>query len=185
VSELLNWFWSNPTRATGVTAYGVALACCIWAWSRAKGDAAKSQLAALLAVCEGCLLLDMAFNLRWSLHQMFMDEAQTLAVYASRRGPQALALLVLVGVFLFGLWMASQRFHGRVGALLAVSGALLSIALWCTEVVSLHQVDHIFYRSIGSLFTVSFLWIIACTLTSVGVLIESKRPRKDARSTAA
>jgi hypothetical protein len=181
VSEIFKWLWSNPTRATGVASYGIALACCIFAWSRAKGDAARSRLAALLAVCEGCLLIDMVFNVRWILHQLFMDEATRLAVYASRRGPQAVALVVLVGIFLFGLRVVSQRLRGRGGALLAVSGALLSVALWCTEVVSLHQVDHILYHSIGSLMTVSFFWVVACTMTSVGVLVESKTARKDAR----
>ena len=139
-----------------------------------KGDPARSRLLALLTVFEGCLLLDIVFNVRWNLHQLFMDEATTLTLYASRRGPQALVLIALVGVFLFGLRMTSQRLRGRGGAIFAVSGALLSLVLWCTEVVSLHAVDHIMYHPLGKLMTVSFLWILACTLTSFGVLIESK-----------
>jgi hypothetical protein len=173
VNELLTWLSSNPTRFTGVTAYGATLACCVTAWARAKGDPARSRLAAILTFFEGCLLLDMIFNVRWILHQFFMDEAKMLAVYASRRGPQALALVVLVGTFFIALRVASQKFHGRGGALLAVSGALLSLVLWCTEVVSLHAVDHILYHTVGSVMTVTFLWIVACAMTSVGVFVES------------
>lgn len=178
MNEHFEWLWSNPTRATGVAAYGVALACCVLAWSRANGDMARSRLATLLTVCEGCLLVDMVFNVRWKLHQLFIDKATRLAVYASRRGPQELALLVLVAVFLFGLWVVFKRLRGRVGAVLAVSGALLSVALWCTEVVSLHAVDHILYHSAGNWMPVSFLWVLACTMTSIGVLVESKAGRK-------
>jgi hypothetical protein len=181
VNEIFEWLWRDPTRAAGVAAYGVALACCVFAWSQAKGDSAKSRLAALLTVCDGLLLLDMVFNVRWILHQFFLDEATAVALYASRRGPQTLVLVALAGVFLFGLRRAAQKLHGRGGAVLAVSGVLFSVTLWCTEVVSLHAVDHILYRSIGNLMTVSFLWIVACMLTSIGVLVESKAVWKDAR----
>ena len=138
----------------------------------------RSRLAALLTVCEGCLLLDIVFNVRWILHDFFMGQAEQAALYASRRGPQALVLVALVGIFLFGLRVTSLRLRGRGGAILAVSGALLSLALWCTEVVSLHAVDHIMYHTLGKLMTVSFLWILACTMTSIGVLVESKATRK-------
>ncbi len=174
MSEIIEWLRRDPTRTTGVVAYGVALACCIFSWSRAKGDPARSRSLALLTVFEGCLLLDMVLNVRWNLHQFFMDEATTVTLYASRRGPQAVVLIALVGVFLFGLRVTSQRLRGRGGAILAVSGALLSLTLWCTEVVSLHAVNHIMYHTFGKLMTVSFLWILACTMTSIGVLVESK-----------
>ncbi len=175
--NIAQWLESNPTRTTGIAAYSVALVFCIFAWSRARGDAAQSRLAALLALCESCLLIDMVFNIRWKIHEFFMDKAAQLAVYASRRGPQTLVLVVLLVVFIYGLRSASQRFRGRAGALLAVSGALLSVTLWCTEAVSLHAVDHILYQPVGKLFAVSFLWVFAGLMTSIGILIESRADR--------
>jgi hypothetical protein len=174
VTEIVEWWWRNPTRAAGVAAYTVALACCVFAWIRAKDDSVKLRLAALLTGCNGFLLLDKVFNLRWTLHQFFMNEATVAALYASRRGPQTLVLLALAGVLLFGLWMVSRKLRGRDGAVLAVWGTLLSLTLWCAEVVSLHAVDRILYRLIGHLMMVSFLWIGACTMTSIGVLVRSK-----------
>jgi len=126
-------------------------------------------------------LLDMVFNWRWMLHQFLMDEATKAALYASRRGPQALVLAALVLLFAFGLWIAWRRLRGRTGALLAAAGALLSLVLWCTEVVSLHQVDHILYRPIGARMTVSFLWLFACLTTSVGILVDSQSTAKQVR----
>ena len=181
MAEIFEWLGRNPTRAAGVAAYSVAMACCVFAWSQAKGDPAKSRFAALLTACDGLLLLDMVFNVRWTLHQLFMDEATAMALYASRRGPQTVVLIALAGIFLFGLRVVSRKLRGRGGAILAASGALLSVSLWCTEVVSLHAVDHILYHSIGNLMTVSLLWILACMLTSIGVLVESKTVREGAR----
>ena len=181
MADIFEWLWRNPTRAAGTAAYGVALACCVFAWSRAKSDSTKSRFAALLTACDGLLLLDMVFNVRWTLHQVFMDEATVVALYASRRGPQTLVLIALAGIVLFGLRVVWQKLRGRSGAVLAASGALLSISLWCTEVVSLHAVDHILYHSIGNLMTVSFVWIFACVLTSIGVLVDSKTVWKGAR----
>jgi hypothetical protein len=172
--------WLTPTRATGMIAYGITFSCCILASVWAKGDRAKSRLAKILAFFEALLFLDIVLNLRWILHQFFMDEAARLALYASRRGPQAVVLVVLVLLFLLGVRVVSQEFRGRRGAFLAVSGTLFSLILWCTEVISLHAVDHILYRPIGQWMSVCFLWVIACAMTSIGILIESRAGKKRA-----
>jgi hypothetical protein len=150
----------------------------------ARADRGRARFAARLAVFEGLLLLDMAFNWRWALHQFFMDEASKAALYASRRGPQALVLAVLVLMFLFGLRMSSRRLRGRTGSLLAATGALLSLVLWCTEVVSLHAVDHILYHPIGEWMVVSFLWVVACLTTSVGILMDARSSDRRVRAHA-
>jgi hypothetical protein len=116
--------WLNPTRAVGLIAYGTAVTCCGIAWVRLKNQRRDWGLAALLMLVEGTLLLDIAFNWRWMLHQC-----------------------------------------------LAVSGSLLSVVVWCVEVVSLHAVDHILYHLIGKWMVVSALWILACSMTSIGILL--------------
>ena len=68
--------WLTPTRATGIVAYGVAMACCGVAWARTRRLRTISQLAALLTAIEGALVLDMVFNWRWMIHQELMDLAQ-------------------------------------------------------------------------------------------------------------
>lgn len=159
--------WFNPTRATGMAAYGAALVCCTIAWVRTKG-----RLALGLMGIEGVLLLDIAFNWRWMLHGLVGGYAQSHHEYEQRRLPQVIALVILAGILLIGLITVLRMFRKRVGALLAVSGALLSLVTWCVEVVSLHAVDHVLYHSIGSVMVVSALWILACVMTSVGILVD-------------
>ena len=165
--------WLNSTRAVGLLAYGTASTCCFVAWMRAKSRREDGHLALLLMLIESTLLLDMAFNWRWMLHQLLMDLAQHAHEYAVRRTPQVIVLIVLVVLLLIGLRAVRRLSRGR-GIALALSGAVLSLALWCTEVVSLHQVDHVMYHRLGPIMTVSLLWMVACLMTSTGILMASR-----------
>ena len=172
--------WLNPTRAIGLLAYGTAVTCCAIAWIRTKARHGASQLAATFTLIESALLLDMVFNLRWKLHQFLMDFAMQRHEYAERRLPQAIVLILLGGVLIFSLLAARRLVRDMVGTRLAVSGILLSVFLWCVEVVSLHAVDHILYHSIGKWMAVSALWILACLMTSLGMLNVSRRAKPNA-----
>lgn len=166
--------WLTPTRAVGLLAYGSAVTCCCIAWVRLKDQARDWRLAALLTFIESTLLLDIAFNWRWKLHQLLMDIAQGAHEYQGRRIPQLIVLIFLGGLLFLGL-LATRRFsRGIRGTRLAVSGVLLSLALWCTEVVSLHQVDHVLYYRFGNIMSVALLWILACLMASIGMLSHSR-----------
>jgi hypothetical protein len=178
--------WFTPTRATGLVAYGTAVTCCAIAWVRKKGRHGSSQLVASLTLIESALLVDMAFNLRWMLHALVGDFAQRHHEYEVRRVPQLIALTILAGLLLLGLGGISRLFRGRIGALLAVSGVLLALVSWSTEVVSLHAVDHVLYQPLGDLFpplgslmAVTIIWILASLMTSMGILIDSLQARSD------
>jgi hypothetical protein len=167
--------WLTPTRATGIAAYGVAMTCCGIAWAKSRSLRPVSQLAALLAVIEGVLVLDMIFNWRWILHQLLMDLAQRWNEYDLRRSPQRIAIVVLTVLLVLGVIAAVRVLRGRTGALLAVSGVLLSLVLWCVEVVSLHAVDHLLYHQLGPWMAVSLVWVIAGLATSVGILYDARQ----------
>jgi hypothetical protein len=168
--------WLSPTRATGIAAYAVAAACSAIAWARAHGMQVVSKLAASLTVIESLLLIDMIVNARWILHDMFATAAQRRHEYDLRHLPQSLVVAVLVGILLMGLIYTARLYRARIGAILAVSGALLSLVTWCIEVVSLHQVDAILYHPVGNLMAVSLGWVLASLLTSVGILIDARQP---------
>jgi len=165
--------WLSPTRATGIAAYAAAAACSAIAWARARRVQAVSRLAASLTAIESLLLIDMILNVRWILHDIFATAAQRRHEYDLRHLPQLLFVAVLVGILLVGLISTARLYRARIGAVLAVSGALLSLIIWCVEVVSLHQVDAILYYPVGNLMAVSLIWVLASLLTSVGILIDA------------
>ena len=167
--------WLTPTRAVGLGAYGLGLACSAIAWARSRAANGGSRLAAWLTALESLLLVDMAVNGRWRLHDLLAGAAQQRHEYDLRRLPQSILVAVLIGVLFAGLIIALRFCRARIGALLAVSGALLSLVSWCIEVVSLHAVDAVLYRRVGIVMAISFVWIFACLLTSAGILIDSRR----------
>ena len=165
--------WMNPTRACGLAAYGAATLCCGIAWVRSRSFPKTSSPAGWLTLLEAALLLDMAFNGRWLLHQFFVDVAQHHNEYAARRAPQVVVDTLLVALLFFAAFRALRRFRKSPAALLAVLGGMLSIFTWCAEVVSLHQVDSILYHPVGPWMAVCFLWVSACLVTSVSILIDA------------
>jgi hypothetical protein len=104
-----------------------------------------------------------------------MDLARRWNEYEIRRSPQLIAMAILAVLLLVGLISALRILRGRTGALLAVSGVLLSLVLWCTEVVSLHAVDHVLYHLLGPWMVVSLVWVFAGLMTSVGILMDARQ----------
>ena len=166
--------WLNPTRAVGLVAYGTACTCCGISWVRSKTRPKTSRLAAVLMLIESVLLLDIAFDWRWRVHDMFMGIAVRQNEYAQRRLPQAVVVTMLGGLLFFGLLVAWRRLRGRGTTLLAVSGVLLSLIVWCIEVVSLHAVDHVLYHTVDGVMTVTLLWLLSCIMTSIGILLDPR-----------
>jgi hypothetical protein len=167
--------WLSPTRAAGIAAYALTTICSAIAWARARRVQAVSRLAASLTAVESLLLIDMIVNARWMLHDMFATAAQRRHEYDLRHLPQSLAVAILLGTLFVGLIYLVHFYRARIWAVLAVSGALLSLIIWCIEVVSLHKVDVILYYPIGKLMAVSLIWVLASLLTSVGILIDARQ----------
>jgi hypothetical protein len=125
-----------------------------------------------LLVIQMLLLCDMICDLRWKLHAFGMHEAMANGVYGLRSGPQTIALLLLVGLVASACAWVLCRFRARAGAAIAIAATIASVGLWCTEAVSLHGVDAIFYHSVGSVMFVSLLWVGLSLITCAGLWID-------------
>jgi hypothetical protein len=172
---IANGEWLTPTRASGIAAYGVAVTSCGIAWARARGARNVRKIAAWLTAIESVLLLDMIIDGRWVLHQFFVNTAQNRHEYGLRRLPQVILITFLLAILFISMYFSLRLLRAKTGALLAVSGALLSLITWCIEVVSLHQVDAVLYHQVWRFMVVSLVWIAECLMTSVGILFESRR----------
>jgi hypothetical protein len=171
------------SRVVGLAAYASAAAACAWRWWRdelndgqkhRQRDSRRGSVFGVLAAVQLLLLLDIAFNLRWKLHEFFMQAAMNHGVYGLRRPPQLLALWMLIGVSALCCVLILSRFHRRPGAAIAVAGTLLSVALRCAEVLSYHGLDAMLYAQIGKVMLVSILWMALTLLTCLGVWIDSR-----------
>ena len=172
---IANGEWLTPTRAVGIAAYGMAVTSCGFVWARVRGAQNVRKIAAWLTVIEGGLLLDIVFNGRWIMHQFFIDIAQDQNEYNLRRLPQVILVTFFLALLFVSLYFCLRLLRAKIGALLAVSGALLSLITWSIEVVSLHQVDAVLYHQVWGFMVVSFIWMSGCLMTSAGILFESCR----------
>lgn len=162
--------WLTPVRASGMAAYLVAAALCGVAWVRARRDKQIARLTVILGILNTALFFDIVFDWRWKLHDLLEGQAMANHWYNQRHWPQAGSLTVLGVLLLVGMGAAGRRFSSNPGVVLAIWGALLSIGAWSTEVISLHAMDAVLYHRIGPLMTVNFVWMLACTMTSIGIL---------------
>lgn len=174
------WLGIGATRAAGEAAYLFAALCCVWAWSRASGR--RRRLPALLTLVELALLFDMLSNGRWALHDLLGAAARDRSLYGERVLPQIAALALLGLAAAIALPTLLRTFRGRPGAALAVTGAVLSLACWCVEVVSLHAVDALLYRAAGGLMFVAPVWIASGLLCGLGMLWDARTPRGGAKA---
>jgi hypothetical protein len=133
---------------------------------------------------EAGLFLDLAFSIRWQLHDLLEGQAIRENLYAQRAGPQLAALCLLGAAAAAGMGLAFQRLRGRTGAVAAACGAILSLSIWCAEVISLHAADEVFYRTVDGVMLVSLCWVTCSLRTGLGILWDARARRADARQGA-
>lgn len=171
--------WLNPTRIVGLTAYLFAFVSCVIGWRGGRGAPDRRRLAAFLAVVDAMLLVDLAFNGRWLLHDWLENEAIAHGEYLQRFGPQVAALGFSSFGLAAGIRLAIVRFKGRPGAFLAVCGGIVSFWCWCIEVISEHKVDAVMYYQIKGVMLVSLIWIAASLMTGVGILWDMRAAKAE------
>jgi hypothetical protein len=173
--------WLTPTRSIGMGAYLFGATSCAIAAARDGGTSRRGRLAAFLAVLEAGLFLDMAFNVRWLLHDLLENEAIAENLYAHRVGPQLAALGLLGAATATGIGFALLRLRGRAGASMAVCGVILSLSCWCSEVISLHALDAVFHSLLNGILLVSLIWVASSLMTGLGILWDSRMARGEIR----
>jgi hypothetical protein len=171
----------NPTQFIGLSTCSFAFVCCVIAWIGGRGFPALRRFAAMLAVLEAALLLDMAFSGRWLLHDWLESEAHARDLYDLRAGLQSAALCFLGGCIAAGIAWTLWRLRGEPGASLAACGGILSLGTWCVEVVSLHAVDRVLYRTFDGVMCVTLIWIVGALMTGAGILWEMLAVRAHVR----
>jgi len=175
-TPLLIW---TATRTIGFAAYATAFLCCGIAWLWAVRYCGKqdgvARLALLVASVELLLSFDMVLEWRLTFHTLLANLFMKHNLYGQRRCFQAASLLVLGAALLFFLASVFRRLRARPGGLMAVGGLSMSVTLWLTEIISMHDVDKSLYHTVDDVMVIAFLWAVLCVVTILGVGIEAGR----------
>jgi hypothetical protein len=170
--------WFSITRGLGITAFCISFAASSLRLAKCSEDGAFRRFYSVLCAVQFFLLLDMAFDWRWKLHDFWMRAAMSSGVYEQRRGPQLLAvgiLAVALASFSVAILYSMRR---RIGAAMAAVGTLLSVGLWATEAISYHSVDSVLYWTAGGSggpMVVSLAWCALAAITCIGVWMDSRQ----------
>jgi len=163
-------FALSVTRFAGLAAYAASLlACLARRWRAGPGRSAPFGVIAVVQLILGC---DIAFDLRWKLHGLFMQAAKDHGVYTLRRAPQVAALAGIACLTAACAVLVARRWRGRPGAAIAAVSTMLAAVLHLTEMVSYHGVDRVLYAYAGSIMYVALLWIGLALVTCAGALID-------------
>jgi len=161
--------WHTRTSIAGLLSFSTATASGCIAWWRLRNLPTIAGSIAWVAALESLLLLDMAVNGRWILHENMMQFALHQGFYAQRRGIQIAGLTILIAVFAFWTVILFRRLRGRRSATIAAWSALLSFGMWCVELVSLHAIDAVLYRKIGGFMVIAFVWMVLGATTAISL----------------
>ena len=173
--------WFSITRTIGLIGYTVTLAVSLMRWIRSWQAGSQWKIFALLSCTQLMLLLDMAFDWRWQLHEYWMRQAIAHSVYAERRAPQLLVLIALAAALAICTAVLLVRLRFEKGKALALAGTALSVGLCFGEAVSYHNLDRVLHATIGGAMVVAYLWAGLCVLTCLGLWMDARHTLNEFR----
>lgn len=161
----------NSTELAGLAAFVPAVFACALATGRAPTRRRKSWT--WLALIHALLAMEIVLSLRHLLDRRLAGLLRVAHVYPERRPAQAAVILLLLAVGALAALYIMRR--TPAGALRTATGATIAaFALFVVESVSLHAVDAIFYRTVGPIMLIGWLWL-ACGWTVAGAAMLPRR----------
>jgi hypothetical protein len=157
---MLNRFDTNPTQLVGILAFAAATIACLVASKRSRLYDGRTWMTLAFVNC--LCLVEIFIGLRHRIHAMGVSILMANDKYGQRDPMQEIviflfAAVALVCVVLILYWYKTAGPAVRV----ATSITIAVLALFSIEAVSLHTIDAIFYRSIGSVLLIGWIWALA------------------------
>ena len=156
---ILDRFGTNPTQLTGLLSFAAATIACLIATRRS--DRRDSRAWLITMVTNGLFFLEVLIGLRHRIHDYVAGILMAEGQYGQRRGMQEslLVWLTTIALVLVTLFFVSRRLSGG-SVRIAVGLTAALVLLFAIETVSLHALDAVYYRPIGPVLLIGWLWAI-------------------------
>jgi len=157
---MLDRFGTNPTQVTGLLSFAASTIACVIATRRSA--CRDSRAWRVLGFINALFFFEIFIGSRHRIHDYVNAILMAEGEYGQRRGMQesiiiwlATIALICVALFLFS--------HRLGGAAVRIAAGLTAglVTLFAIETVSLHALDAIYYRPIGSVLLIGWLWAVA------------------------
>lgn len=160
----------NATQFVGIVAFGIAAVVSTLAW-RAARDARRHW--ALIVIVNTLLAAECGMGVRHRLHAFATDWLMARNLYGARHMPQEYLIAVAAAVgLILALAIVVRARRRSVECLATWLATILSLVLFAIETVSLHSIDAVFYRPVGSVALIGWLWLILGSATALSARAE-------------
>jgi hypothetical protein len=158
---MLDRFGINPTQLAGLLSFGAATTACVIAAGRSSWRDARAWQ--VLALINGLFLIEIFIGLRHRIHDYLVALLMAEGEYGQRRGMQEFIIIGLATIALIFATLLSFSRRLAASVRIAASLTIALLALFAIETVSLHALDAVYYRPIGPVLLIGWLWAIAAT----------------------
>ena len=157
---MLDRFGTNPTQVTGLLSFAASTIACVIATRRS--ECLDRRAWRVLGFINGLLVFEVFIGLRHRIHDYVNAILMAEGEYGQRREMQESIIiwLVIIALVCVTLFLFSRRLGGAA-VRIAVGLTIGLVALFAIETVSLHALDAIYYRPIGSVLLIGWLWALA------------------------
>ena len=130
----------------------------------------------MLALMNCLFLAEIYFGVRFRINELANGLLQTEDFYDELHGSIQEILIISIGIIALVLvmWILFIRQVVQGATRVAASLVIVVLALFSIETVSLHVVDAVFYRTIGSVMMIGWAWACAATGICLAALLQSR-----------
>ena len=164
---LLSRFIAYPSDLIGLLSFATAaIACAVAARRSAVRDPRTWYFLALM----NCLfVMEIYFGSRYRITELAKTALAKEHLYGTLHGWfQEIVIIAIVVVILLAVILFVWRITGT-GARVAAILTIAVMVLFATETISLHSIDAIFYRPIGGVLLLGWVWAGA----ALGIVVSS------------
>jgi hypothetical protein len=154
----------NPTQLTGLLSFAAAAASCLIAARRSA--ARNARVWQVLGFMNGMLFVEVLAGSRHRIHDYVNALLKAEVEYGQRREMQKPIIILLATTALICVmaFLLSRRPDGAA-VRIAASLVIALLALFSIETVSLHALDAVYYRPMGPVLLIGWMWAFA----SIGI----------------
>jgi hypothetical protein len=145
----------------GLLSFAAATIACLIATRRSGLHDARTWK--VLALMNGLFFIEIYIGLRYRITELAIKLLKLESLYAQLHGSIqeiiiiSIAIIALFFVMLFLFWRPVAGGAARIAASITIA----VLALFVIETVSLHALDAVFYRPIGPVLMLGWVWAIA------------------------
>jgi hypothetical protein len=151
----------NSTELIGLMSFITATIACLIAAQRS--DSRDARIWKMLAFINLLFVIELYIGLRLEIAALAKSWLVASGLYANMHGGiQAISIaLIAISAVIFAALMLVSRSVASGGARLAAGITVAAFALFATEIISLHALDALFYRPLGPVAVIAWLWLMA------------------------